>query len=259
MVDWRSLTDDVAHRPWPLPARPWVMTMSWLDLLFAHWRCEPAALEALLPGGLELDTFAGRAYLGVVPFRMEKVGPRGLGWLPGKLPGPRAFPELNVRTYVVCDGKPGVWFLSLDAADGLAVRGARMGFHLPYFHAEILVAGGTDSWIRYSSRRTDRRLGAGELRARYRGIGERVQVRPGSLEHWLTERYCLYAVDRRGRVRRGEIHHPPWPLHEAEVEIEVNTVAEAHGLRLDGAPELAHFARRIDVVGWWLDRGSSAP
>ncbi len=271
MVNWRALTDDVEHRPWPLPERPWVVTMSWLDLLFAHWRCEPATLAALLPAGLELDTFDGRAYLGLVPFRMEKVGPRGLGWLPGRLPGPRAFPELNVRTYVVKDGKPGVWFLSLDAASSLAVWGARTSFHLPYFHAEITAddvsrspasgdvsrlpaSGGTNGWIHFASRRTDRRLGAGELRARFRGAGERPQARPGSLEHWLTERYCLYAADDRGHVRRGDIHHLPWPLQDAEVEIETNTVVEAHGLTLDGPPELVHFVRRIDVVGWWLDR-----
>lgn len=250
MVDWRSLTDDARHRPWPLPARPWVMTMSWLDLLFAHWQCPPAELAALLPAGLELDTWSGRAYLGVVPFRMESVGPRGLGWLPGKLPGPRAFPELNVRTYVVKGGKPGVWFLSLDATDALAVWGARTGFDLPYCHAEMGVEE-RDGWIRYSSRRTDHRLGAGEFRGRYRGAGERLRVERGSLEHWLTERYCFYAADHRGRIRRSEVHHPPWPLHDAEVEIELNTVAEAYGLALDGAPELAHFARRIDVVGWW--------
>ncbi len=253
MVNWTSLTDHDEHRPWPLPARPWVMTMSWLDLLFAHWRCSPAELSARLPDGLELDTFDGQAYLGVVPFRMQNVGPRGLGWLPAELPGPRAFPELNVRTYVVRDGKPGVWFLSLDAADALAVRGARWGFHLPYFDAEITVDEGPDGWIYYASRRTDHRLGAGEFRGRYRPVGERLRVRPGSLEYWLTERYCLYAVDRQGRVRCGDIHHMPWPLHEAEVEIEVNTVAEAHGFPLAGSPELAHFAHEIDVVGWWLD------
>ncbi len=252
MVDWRSLTEHVEHRPWPLPKRPWVMTMSWVDLLFAHWRVEPEELAALLPEGLDLDTFDGRAYLGVVPFRMESVGPRGLGWLPGRLPGPRAFPELNVRTYVVGGGKPGVWFLSLDATDRLAVLGARAGFNLPYFNAEI-TAREHGGWIEYASRRIDRRIGAGELRARYRGVGTRLSVLPGSLEHWLTERYCLYAAGRDGRVRRGDIHHLPWPLHEAEVEIETNTIAEAHGLRLDGAPELAHFARRIDVVCWWPD------
>ena len=251
MVDWRALTAETTHRPWPLPARPWVMTMTWLDLLFAHWSVEPSVLRALVPGALELDTFEGEAFVGVVPFRMASVGPRGLGWLPAALPGPRAFPELNVRTYVVVDGKPGVWFFSLDAASRLAVEGARAGFRLPYFSAEMSVAerGG---WVEYSSRRTDRRLGPGQFRGRYRPVGERLDVRSGSLEHWLTERYCLYAIDRRGRPRRGEIHHVPWPLYSAEADFGVNTICDAHGLVLEGAP-LLHFARRLDVVAWWLD------
>ena len=251
MVHWNALTEQADHRPWPLPAKRWVMTMSWLDLLFAHWQIEPAELRARIPEGLELDTYDGRAYLGVVPFRMEKVGPRGLGWLPGRLPGPRSFPELNVRTYVKRGGKAGVWFFSLDAADALAVAGARAGFHLPYFRAEITLReiGG---WIEYTSSRTDRRAGPGELRARYRPVGERLSVPTGGLEHWLTERYCLYARDRQGGVVRGDIHHQPWPLHQAEAEIEVNTVAEAFGIQLDTEPPLLHFARRLDVVGWWI-------
>jgi uncharacterized protein YqjF (DUF2071 family) len=110
--------------------------------------------------------------------------------------------------------------------------------------------------VEYRSRRTDRRIGAGELAGRYRPAGESFRARPGSLEHWLTERYCLYAVDRRGRVRRGEIHHPPWPLAEAEAEFGVLTVADAHALRLEGEPggrtPLLHFAARLDVVAWWL-------
>ena len=226
------------------------MTMTWHDLLFAHWSFAPETLRALVPEALELDVFAGRAFVGVVPFRMERVGPRGLGWLPSRLPGPRAFPELNVRTYVRVGGKPGAWFFSLAAASALAVEGARAGFRLPYFRAEMSVRerGG---WVEYASRRTDSRVGPGAFRARYRPLGERLTPEPGSLEHWLTERYCLYALDRRGRPRRGEIHHLPWPLFGAEAEIEVNTVADAHGLALEGAP-LLHFARRLDVVAWWL-------
>ena len=252
MVYWSGLTEHTDHRPWPLPSRPWVMTMSWLDLLFAHWPVDASTLRALVPEDLELDTFEGQAWLGVVPFRMEKVGPRGLGWLPGRLPGPRSFPELNVRTYVSRDGKPGVWFFSLDATDALAVAGARASFHLPYFRAGIETRERA-GWVEYASRRTDRRAGPGELRARYRPVGEALTVRPGELEHWLTERYCLYAQDRRGRIRRGDIHHLPWPLHEAEAEIETSTVADAFGLRLRGEPALLHFARRIDVVAWWLE------
>ena len=255
MVDWERIVADTAHRPWPLPARPWAMTMTWRDLLFAHWSFAPEVVRSRLPQALELDTFDGRAWVGVVPFRMERVGPRGLGALPARLPGPRAFPELNVRTYVRHQGKPGVWFWSLDAASAAAVWGGRTFFHLPYFRAEMTV-GERGGWVDYRSRRTDRRIGAGELAGRYRPAGESFRARPGSLEHWLTERYCLYAVDRRGRVRRGEIHHPPWPLAEAEAEFGVLTVADAHALRLEGEPggrtPLLHFAARLDVVAWWL-------
>ncbi len=259
MVDWSSLTRDTAHRPWPLPTRPWVMTMSWLDLLFAHWSFEPAEIRARLPEALELDTFEGRAWVGVVPFRMASVGPRGLGWLPAALPGPRAFPELNVRTYVRHEGKPGVWFFSLDAASPLAVWAARTFFHLPYFRADMRVRE-RDGWIEYESRRRDRRLGAGVFDGRYRPLDEGFRTRPGSLEHWLTERYCLYALDRRGRLWRGEIHHRPWPLFTAEAEIATNTVTKAHGLILDEAEgPLFHFVRRLDVVAWWLEELATAP
>ncbi len=250
-IDWDALTDVNSHRPWPLPSRPWLMTMSWLDLLFAHWSIDATDLRQRVPSALELDTFDGLGYLSLVPFRMEHVGPRGLGWLPGKLPGPRSFPELNVRTYVTHQGKPGVWFFSLDAADSLAVWGARMGFHLPYFNAEITV-GQEDGWTIYNSRRCDRRLGPGDLEARYRPIGDPLVVRPGSLEYWLTERYCLYVIDRRGRVRRGDIHHRPWSIYQAEAEFVTNTVAEAHGLELVGEP-MVQFAQQLDVLGWWLD------
>lgn len=252
MIRWSALTERTDHRPWPLPRRPWAMTMSWLDLLFAHWEVAAETLARRLPAGLELDTFDGRAFLGVVPFRMEHVGPRGLAWLPGRLPGPRSFPELNIRTYVRREAKPGVWFLSLDADDPLAVWGARRGFHLPYFHADIATRE-RRGWIEYRSLRRDRRSAPGELQARYRPVGPALRARPGSLEHWLTERYCLYAVDRRGRVRRGEIHHHPWPLFEAEAEIGINTVAEAFGLPLAGPPWWLHFSRRLDVIAWSLD------
>ncbi len=252
-IDWQGLSEQTAHRPWPLPSRRWFMTMSWLDLLFAHWSLDPAVVRQRLPDELELDTFEGRAYLGVVPFRMEAVGPRVLSWLPARLPGPRDFPELNVRTYVIHQGKPGVWFFSLDATDPIAVWGARTGFHLPYFKAEISLRE-QDGWVEYHSRRHDRRCGPGEFRARYRPVGERLQVASGSLEHWLTERYCLYASDRVGRIRRGEIHHVPWSLFEAEAEIELNTVADAHGYPLAEAGDpLLHFARHLDVVAWLLD------
>ncbi|MCK6513638.1 DUF2071 domain-containing protein [Myxococcota bacterium] len=129
MIDWSDLLNRSEHRPYPLPDRAWHMTMSWLDLLFAHWSFPAEVIRDLLPPNITLDTYEGRAWVGVVPFRMANVGPRGLNWLPGV----SAFPELNVRTYVVHEGKPGVWFFSLDAANMLAVQAARLGFHLPYY------------------------------------------------------------------------------------------------------------------------------
>lgn len=244
--NWSALLLQHAHRPYPLPRAPWFMTMRWRELLFAHWSIEPATLRPLLPAALELDTREGRAWVGVVPFRMEKVGPRGLNWLPGL----SAFPEANVRTYVVHDGRPGVWFFSLDAASRFAVRAARLGFHLPYYDAAMRCQQ-RDGWVDYATRR---KSPAGEFTGRYRPTGAPTASRAGTLEHWLTERYCLYAVDRRGRLRRGEIHHAAWPLQPAQAEIRSCTIAEAWGLDLRGPPELLHYAERLDVLAWPLAR-----
>ena len=251
MPDWSALLELREHRPYPMPERAWTLTMSWLDLLFAHWSFAPETIAALLPEGLELDTYEGRAWLGVVPFRMENVGPRGLNWVPGA----SAFPELNVRTYVVAGGKPGVWFFSLDAASKLAVRAARIGFNLAYYDARMRceAAGGDEGWIEYDSERTHEGAPAGVFRGRYRGVGEPYLSEAGTLEQWLTERYCLYAQDRSGQIRRGEIHHEAWPLRRAQAEIQTCTVSDGWGLPLPDEPPLLHFVERIDVVAWLLD------
>lgn len=245
--DWHALTERSDHRPYPLPDAPWVMTMSWIDLLFAHARVDPDAVARILPDGLEPDLYDGEAWLGVVPFRMENVRPRGVSWLPWV----SAFCELNVRTYVRGpDGRPGVWFLSLDAASRLAVRGARATFHLPYYDARMSCTRTAEGWVAYACNRTHRGAPPARFEGRYRPVGPPRTARPGTLEHFLVERYCLYAADRRGRLYRGEIHHPPWPLQDAEAEIDANTVAAAAGFEDFGPPEHLHFAARIDVVGW---------
>lgn len=248
MIDWSDLLNHSEHRPYPLPDRAWRMTMSWLDLLFAHWSFPPEVIRALLPPNLALDTFEGRAWVGVVPFRMENVGPPGLNWLPGV----SAFPELNVRTYVVHEGKPGVWFFSLDAANMLAVQAARLGFHLPYFYARMGCEA-REGWTDYTSERDHRGAQTGSFVGRYRPIGEVYHSAPGTLESWLTERYCLYVADRRGQIRRGEIHHLPWPLQRAELQTQTCTVAKAWGIELVGEPETLHFVKQLDVVAWLLE------
>jgi uncharacterized protein YqjF (DUF2071 family) len=235
-----------AHRPWPLPHGPWIMKQEWHDLLFAHWTVSVEALRPMIPRGLEIDTFGGQAWLGVVPFRMSGVRMRGTPAIQGF----SRFPELNVRTYVVRDGKPGVWFFSLDAANAVAVWGARALFHLPYFLAEMSCPENA-GWIRYESRRKDRRGWAASMRARYRAIGGMFHPQPESIEHFLAERYCLYTADGEARIIRCEIHHPPWPLQLAEAAIEENTMAAAAGIAVpELKPELLHFSRRQKVVVW---------
>ncbi len=176
----------------------------------------------------------------MVPFRMTGVMRR---YAPD-LPWISAFPELNVRTYVERNGKPGVWFLSLDATNPLAVWAARRFFHLPYFQAAMSLTEGA-AGITYRSARRD----AG-FEGLYRPTSEAYRSSLGSLEHWLTERYCLYARCPRGRLWRNEVHHAPWPLQKAEASIRINRMLTYHGLDVPGPPPLLHFARRIDVVVW---------
>jgi uncharacterized protein YqjF (DUF2071 family) len=218
------------------------MRMSWHDLLFAHWPVPAELLRPHVPAALPLDTFDGAAWIGVVPFRMTGVTGR---WLP-PIPGFSSFPESNVRTYVNCQGKPGVWFFALDAASSLAVWGARTFFELPYFRADMQVTAAAGR-IAYSTRR---RSDGGTLRAEYWPTGEVFQARPGSLDHWLTERYCLYAAIGDGRLRRLDIHHLPWPLQPAAATIAENSVARVAGVPLPDREPVLHFAGRLDMVGW---------
>ncbi len=246
------------HRPWALPTTPWRMAQSWCDLLFAHWPLPAAQLQKLLPPNLVLDTFDGVAWVGVVPFRMVDVRPRGLP----SVPWLSAFPELNVRTYVRSPNadhpQPGVFFFSLEAANPVAVALARRFFRLPYFYADMALQQRGD-WIHYRSRRIHRGAPPAGFVGRYRPIGEVLPARPGTLEQWLTERYSLYTSDQQGRLYIGEIHHIPWPLQNAEAEIDLNSMAAASGISLPDQPPLLHFARRLDVAVWPLRRLTGAP
>ena len=226
--------------------------MTWRDLCFLHWRIDPSVLRAFVPPGLELDVFDGSAWLGVVPFEMRDTR---MAWLPS-VPGTRHFLELNLRTYVRGGDHAGVWFFSLDAASRLAVRAARATFALPYFDARMSIEkreGG--AWVRYRSERRGVFGGpASVFSGRYRPIADVRRSEPGTLEHFLTERYCLFAQKgygvqrslRRGLLR-GDIWHEPWPLQLAECELEACDVFRLIGLERPIEPPIAHFARQIDV------------
>ncbi|MBY0457666.1 MAG: DUF2071 domain-containing protein [Gemmataceae bacterium] len=235
------------HRPWPIPHGRWTWRQRWCDLLFAHWPVPAAELRRLVPESLTIQEHGGTSWVGVVPFRMEGVMRRPLP----DLPWVSAFPELNVRLYVERDGKPGVWFLSLDATNPLAVWAAKRFFHLPYHRARIDVApeGGG---FRYRSRRV--RGPAAAFGATYRKSSEAFEPKPGSLEAFLVERYCLYALSPSGRMYRGEVHHAPWPLHRAEGEIDPTELLATHGLSVGSTPPLLHFSPGVDVVLWPFER-----
>ncbi len=220
------------------------MAQQWHYLLFAHWPVPEATLWPHIPAELEIDTFKGQAWLAVVPFLMRNVRLRNTP----AVPGTSDFPELNVRTYVKRGGKPGVWFFSLDAANSLAVMVARAWFHLPYFRARMRCEG-LSGWTEYESKRIHRGADPAIFGSRYRGVGKAFQTKPGTLEHFLTERYCLYSLTAKGQLLRGEIHHPPWELQMAEAEIADNSMTAGLIAPLPGAPML-HFSERQDVVVW---------
>ena len=234
-----STLGDREHRPWPLPDRGWLQAQTWERLCFLHWRVPEDGLRALVPNALELDTHDGSAWLGITPFRISGLRLRGM------LPVPRlsSFLELNVRTYVTYGGKPGIWFFSLDAESRFFAEAARRTYRLPYHHARMSWRT-RDEWVDYESERTGARF-----EGSYRLAGAVAPPERGTLEHFLTERYCLY-TEYEGELHRAEIHHPPWPLQPAEAEVAENTMAP---VALEGDP-LAHYSERQDVVIWPLER-----
>ena len=234
------------------------MAMRWSDLAFLHWPIRPAALRPHVPAALAIDTWDGWGWVAVVPFVMRDVRLRGLP----AVPGARDFPELNVRTYVRGrDGtlaRGGVWFSSLDAASRLAVRGARAGFGLPYFDARMTATRDGDA-IAYASRRTHRGAPSATFAARYRPTGPATAPAPGSFEHWLVERYCLFTRPPLRALATGDVHHAPWPLQPAECELADETMLRAAGLTPDARPPVVHYAADLAVRAWLPTRLAPPP
>jgi len=239
-----DILEDVRHREWPLPDAQWILKQTWNHLLFAHWPVAIDQLRSVVPGFLELDLFANQAWLSVTPFKVADFSPRGIP----PLPVVSSFDEINVRTYVVHDGMPGVYFFSLDANSAMAVGGASTLFHLPYFLADIHA---DDRRSRLSFRSRRRRGDGAEFDAQYSPAGAIFRPKVGSLDYFLTERYCLYTHDSSANAYRVHIHHVPWELQPAEAQISLNTMVNAAGLRLPSMAPLLHYARGLDVLIWF--------
>lgn len=224
---------------------------TWSNLLFLHWRVPVSMLRPLIPSELEIDTFDGSAWLGLVPFYMSDVRP----WWAPAVPGISYFPETNLRTYVHRQGSdPAVWFLSLDAAKALAVWIARTFWHLNYFYARMSVSR-TGDVMRYDSCRRD---GSAEVSVEARILGPQSPSRayadgagstaePGTLEHFLAERYWLFSTDRSGRLHRGQVHHRAYPLRLAQLIRCQQTLTQANQLEINSLPEHVLFSPGVSV------------
>lgn len=234
----------------PLPGKPsggWAMRMTWENLLFMHWPIEASALRSLVPTGLEIDTFQGKAWVGLIPFLMSGVR---MARTP-RMPTTHRFPECNVRTYVHPAGRPdmtGVWFFSLDAASRVAVHMARTFWRLNYLYGKLSIARDGDT-VRYSVERLDTPRAA--MKCAWR-IGEQLPAsKPGELAHFLTERYRLFSVNRRGDICEGRIWHEPWPLREAALIELDDGLVRAAGIDVDTTqPPICWHADRVDVEAW---------
>ncbi|HEU4522454.1 MAG TPA: DUF2071 domain-containing protein [Thermoanaerobaculia bacterium] len=230
------------------PDQQVVMYQDWRHLLFLHWEVPAAELQTLVPHGLTVDLFEGKAWVGLIPFTLGGVRPVLLP----PMPGVSSFHEINVRTYVHHEGRdPGVYFFSLDASSSIAVEAARLAYHLPYFKSEIAFHASSDAMplIDFTSRRDDARGHMpANARIRYRPEeGPSRPAAPGTHEHFLAERYILYAKDADHQLWRARVHHQPYPLQRADVFELEETLVWASGIRRPGDPPLRHYAREVNV------------
>lgn len=225
-------------------AHPWVLFMKWRDLFFASWRVSVEALRSVVPGELEIDTFDGSAWITLVPMRITDMHWRGIA----PIPGMEGLRELNLRTYTTRNGKPGVYFLSIECPAICSDWIARNIFGAPYYEAQIALCNDGVSWS-FASERTQEGMHAAAFFGTFRPAGEASRPAPGSLEHFLVERYCLYFV-KDGAIWRGDIDHDEWKLQNADMQIAVNTVPSALGLALAAKPDHTAYCVSTDTRVW---------
>jgi uncharacterized protein YqjF (DUF2071 family) len=248
---WRTMATrkdglSVDHIPFPMPEGRWILRQNWKKLTFLHWEVEPDALKQHLPSGLELDLHEGKAYVGCIPFVMEKVRPSGLP----AVPGVSTFGEFNIRTYVTKNGVPGVFFLTLDAQSHVTCFYANRRYGLAYRYAKASVEGTLEDGYEWTSTRSNGGVG---LSGSATTTSAARQATPGTLEFFLFERYSLYTV-HNGRLRHGYTHHEKWWYCDAEVEVKHNSLVDSYGLGIKDAtkPELVHMSAGVEVVTWHL-------
>ncbi|MCJ7842651.1 DUF2071 domain-containing protein [Lederbergia sp. NSJ-179] len=237
------------QRPFPLPESRWLMTQTWNHLLFCHWPIDEKVIQPLIPPEFELDKFAGKAWLGVIPFQVTDMRIRGLP----KPPYLHTYLELNIRTYVTYKGTPGIYFLALDADKWSAVWGGKIGALLPYRKANMEMQERKNR-IHFQSKPLDPSQKERTLSIQYQPISESYSPTTDSLEYWLFERYCFFILFKN-RVFRGDIHHNHWKVSQAVAKIDQPFFFTLFQNRHD-AP-LFHYTRKKQAFMWMLNKVES--
>ena len=234
------------HLPFPMPNTPNALSQEWRNLTFMHWEVDPKRLAQYIPDGLDLDLFAGKAYVGTIPFEMKKVRPRLLPWVPGI----SNFPEFNIRTYVTKDGKGGVLFLTLDAQSRITCAYAPRAYGIPYRYAKCKLTSADGVYTWNSKRASDGAV----LRGNAHGVGELMEAKSGTLEEFLFERYSMYTV-HQGTLRIAHTQHDPWVFQEGKATVEENTLTESYNLGISDVlkPDLVHVSKGVYVHTWPIE------
>ncbi|WP_147534318.1 YqjF family protein [Bacillus marasmi] len=244
-----NLLNDISHRLWPIPSGIWIMKQKWSNLLFAHWPIPEESLRSYIPSSLKIDTFNGAAWLGVVAFVMDGIYLRGLK---GFSVTPR-FTEVNVRTYVHYNGKPGVYFLSLDVGDKASLMVAKRWYRLPYQPAKSSLKM-EDKAVYWENIRRGKSKIPIEFKGKFVPLSRVYYPEQGTFEHWATERYCLYSKDNRDNLYTAEIHHSQWPLQNVEAEIFSNTLFTPFQLQPTESKPIVHFSKGLETIFWNIKR-----
>ncbi|MBS4174515.1 DUF2071 domain-containing protein [Bacillus sp. FJAT-49736] len=240
-----TLLNDIIHRPFPLPSKRWIMRQSWRNVLFLHWPIPPEKLRPHIPSILQIDTFNGSAWLGIILFVIEGIFPFGLS----SVSLTPKFPEINVRTYVTYNGKPGIYFMSIDVENWASLKIAKRWYRLPYKSAQISLRKEKQTYSFQSIRKGNENPSI-SFKGEFGPVSEVYYAKEGTLDHWLTERYCLYSSNNVGNIYCGEIHHRPWPLQKAEIEMVRNTLFIPFNLDFPKVKPIAHFSTGVDSLMW---------
>ena len=235
------------HIPFPMPNRGWALNQNWINLTFMHWAADRELLSKYIPKDIELEEFQGKTYIGTIPFRMEKIRPRFLPWVPLI----SNFPEFNIRTYVSKNGIPGVLFLTLDAQSRITSSYAPWAYGLPYIYSKGYVHESENNGFDWYSKRVSNGI---ELKGKSKAKGPLQKARKGSLEEFLFERYSLY-VTYKEKTHMAYTCHEPWEFQEAEAEIQINTLTEYYDLGIENylKPDLVHVSKGVKVRTWSIE------